>query len=796
MEHICFAIRFITFYYLCPFQIIPTMTKISLFFTIFLSSFWLFSQSISDTIHVTHYNINLSITNLPQHQIQGYTTLSVLPKINGITFINLHLQGLSVDSVHVNTISVPFNYQSPFLQIPTSPLNIVDTQYVSVYYKGNPIADPYWGGFFFSGSYAYNMGVGMQSIPPSFGRCWFPCIDDFNDKATYQFHIETDSNKMAVCGGLLTDSLTLPSGNKRWTWTLTDPIPTYLASVAVGPYSKYSDTILVQNGIVPIEIYASAAQLPQLPASFINLKKVILGFEQKFGAYRWQRVGYVLVPFNAGAMEHATNIAYPSSAVNGTLANQSLWIHELSHSWFGNLLTCSEATTMWINEGFARYAEIIADEILDTTGTTALNTFRSLHRSVLKNAHIDDDGYFALDQVPANATYGTTTYDKGGIVVHSLRGYLGDSLFFSGLKTLFDQNEFGSLNSVELFQKLSEITNVDLTHFYEGWVHQPGFLHFSIDSIIPMNQQDGYILSMKQKLFHALYLADNNKVDVAFYSNTGDYHFIPQVQFSGESDYVQVSLPFHPDFWILDPNEKLADAIIDYTVSVPDVGLVSCNDAYFKVKSVVASDTSLIRVEYNLATPDPLRSPNPNVFRISNHHYWKVEFLENHITSGELQFRYASNGASSPDADLMNGFTKDDLILLYRRNATQDWQIIPSSVTGNPYLGTLTVNQMLAGEYLLAVGNDQVGMHQNEQEIPFEIFPNPATNILFYTIPKPINTNVNIEFYDPNGKLLSQTPIHSNVGQMDISTLNIGIFFVVWTQNGQKMGSKKITKLN
>lgn len=771
------------------------MIKISLFFIIFCLSTPLFAQLGTDSIHVAHYNINLSITNLTQQQIQGYTTLTIVPKMDGLTSFHLDLQGLIVDSVFLNNWPVPFTYQSPLLQLSTPVLNQSDTQQVTVFYHGSPVSDPYWGGFFFSGSYAYNMGVGMQSVPHSFGRCWFPCIDDFNDKATYQFHIESDSNKMAVCGGVLTDSITLPSGNKRWSWTLTDPIPTYLASVAVGPFVRFADTVHLNTGIIPIEIYTSSTQQHHIPGSFQNLKQVIRGFEAMFGAYRWQRVGYVMVPFNAGAMEHATNIAYPISAVNGTLANQSLWIHELSHSWFGNLLTCSEAPTMWINEGFARYAEIIADQILDSTGNIAKNTFRTLHRSVLKNAHLDDDGYFALDQVPANATYGTTTYDKGGVVVHSLRGYLGDSLFFFGLKTLFDQNEFGSLNSSELFQKLSQITHVDLTGFYNGWVHQPGFLHFSLDSIIPMNQQDGYVLSMKQKLYHALNFSNDNKVDIAFYSNTGEYHFIPHVNFSGESAYVQVSIPFQPDFWILDPNEKLADAMIDYLISLPEVGLINCSEANFKIKSISGTDTSLIRVEYNLVAPDPLRLPNNHIYRISDRHYWKIEFVDNYITSGEMIFRYNATNVTAPDYDLMQGFTKEDLILLYRRNAQSDWQIIPSITTGNPYTGQLTISTIQPGEYTLSIGQDNVIVQENSSQNGCELYPNPVSNTLFYHLDQQNVTNTVLEFYDFNGKLIHQSELRTVVGQTDISFLHPGVYLVYLIQNKKKIWSTKITKL-
>lgn len=756
-----------------------------------------YSQNRLDSIHIAHYDINLSIVNLTQHQITGFTELSVVPQINGIQQFRIDLQQLVVDSVLLNGSSTTFIHQSPVLKINTPPLVLNDTLSVKVFYHGTPPQDPYWGGFFFTTTYAYNMGVGMQSVPPSFGRCWYPCIDDFNDKATYTFNIETDSDKKAICGGILTDSLTLTNGNKLWKWTLTDPIPTYLSSVAVGPYVSYLDTVHLNNGAISIEIYGAATSINLVPGSFANLKKVVRGFEQKFGTYQWQRIGYVLVPFNAGAMEHATNIGYPASSVNGNTSQQSLLIHELSHSWFGNLLTCSEPQTMWINEGFARYSEIIADEILDTTGITATQNFISLHRSVLKNAHADDGGYYALDGVPQSVTYGTTTYDKGGIVAHSLRSYLGDSLFFFGIKTLFEQNLFLNVNSPQFFDKLSVITGVDLNDFYLGWVHQPGFLHFSVDSVIPMAQQDKYAISMKQKLYHANYFANQNRVDVAFYSNSGDYFLAENITFSGESGYPQVLIPFQPDFWIVDPNYKLSDAIIDYRIKLPTTGSITCNDAFFRAKSISNADTTLLNVEYNLVAPDPLRISNPNVYRISDHHYWKLEYPTGIPMNGEFHFKYSNSGTTAPDFNLLQGYTKDDLILLYRRNATQNWTIFASTVQGNQYTGYVITAITLPGEYMLAVGiNNHIGIKDNAPYKPIEVYPNPTSGTLFSYPISPEWETSKMEIFDQNGRFMESKQCIVPVTTFDVSAFESGVYLLVFTNSKNQKYKTKITILN
>ena len=183
-------------------------------------------------------------------------------------------------------------------------------------------------------------------------------------------------------------------------------------------------------------------------------------------------------------MEHVDNICYPMFAVDGTTSYEDLMVHEFVHMWFGNQITPSGPEQLWLKEGFAVYSEIIAKEYLQPNSGIAAAEKRDLHRSVIKSTHVNDGGYYPLDQIPQPITYGSHTYDKGALVVHSLRGYMGDSLFYASLRTLLQQEKFGNVNSLEFFQKMSTISGMDLLEFFYGWIHQPGFLHFQIDSVV------------------------------------------------------------------------------------------------------------------------------------------------------------------------------------------------------------------------------------------------------------------------------------------------------------------------
>ena len=356
-----------------------------------------FAQQRTDSVHVAHYDINLSVVDFTTKVIDGYTDLTVVAKVGNLSQIRLDLMALTTDSVKVNQQPATFSHiwQSLLVNVPT--MQSGDTATVRVYYHGVPAHDDYFGGFYFTGGYAYNVGVALSDIPHSYGRCWYPCLDEFTDKSSYGFHIRTQSNHKAVCNGLLTDSLTLADSTRLWTWQLDEMIPAYLVSMAVGDYLCYADTFQGMQATIPIQIYAAPNIYPNIPASFANLKEVLRQDEAHFGPYRWPRVGYVCVGMTGGAMEHATNIALPNAAVNGTLAYETTIMHELFHHWFGDLITCERPEEMWINEGFADYSEALLMEWLYTTEiyNTYADYIRDEHINTLQNLAKQDGGLYA-----------------------------------------------------------------------------------------------------------------------------------------------------------------------------------------------------------------------------------------------------------------------------------------------------------------------------------------------------------------------------------------------------------------
>jgi len=329
---------------------------------------------------------------------------------------------------------------------------------------------------------------------------------------------------------------------------------------------------------------------------------------------------------------------------------------------------------------------------------------------VLRNAHKDDGNYLALNNIPQDVTYGTTAYDKGGIIAHTLRHYMGDTLFFAGLKALFNEYAFKNINSVQFFDFLSQTTGMDLTDFFEAFVNQPGFLHYSIDSVRFFPTPNHSKVYIRQKLHQATQFCNSNRLELTFFGNNSALH-TQHVTFSGEYGVVEVSIPFEPVFGVVDFYEKIADAIIDYNLKISTTGSKNCTYANVVVNVSEVSNETFVRIEHNLVAPDPLKNDNPNIYRISNNHYWRIEYLPQGNFNGAFLFAYLANNANDLDYSLLQGYTANDLLLLYRRDASEDWRMIPFQNIGN-YLRT---SQFLPGEYTLAVGRYEVAISKRKR---------------------------------------------------------------------------------
>ncbi len=756
----------------------------------------------SDSVDVTHYIISLDITDFGGRTISGNCEVDFTAKVD-LNELKLDLLALAVDSVIVNGLQVLFSHNDTLLRV-TLPqtLNSGQSLKVKVFYGGRPVIDDTgWGGFYFNGNYAFNLGVGFGADPHNYGRPWHPCVDNFVERATYEYYITTRAGDAAACGGLLIGQQPNTNGTITWHWEQNQSIPTYLASVAVADYAFVNTTFSGVNGAIPIQLAARATDTTKLKTAFINLDNNIEGFEARFGPYMWERVGFAIVPFTGGAMEHACNIAYPLASINGT-PDENLMAHELSHHWFGNLVTCKTAEDMWLNEGWASFSAFVFQEWVYGRDKY-LDELRATHHEVLRYTHIRDAGYRAVSGVPHEYTYGSTVYDKGALVAHALRGYMGDQAFFDCITSYLGMYQFNHATSNDLRDHMATCSGIDLNAFFTNWVFAEGFTDFVIDENTGTMNNGVYEgkLTIRQKLKAAPSYYTDVPVEVSFYDKDRS-RVIKLVFMNGSCGDWNYTLPFEPLFIALDRDELLTDANTSYAITIGQTGTYDFKEALMEVKVNAISDSALVLVEHHFTAPNPM-APEPQGFHLSKERFWVVDGIWPTGFGAEATIDY--NGSTSVtngyyDNELITN-TEDSLRLMYRPDGVSAWQVHPdyqliTQVSTTNARGQMVINDLQKGQYTLAIydaarANDPEDVNAEacmvitsvEEQIAvnsFKIYPNPGSDTFYIELNGVPSEPLEFVLLDYAGRSLKNMTLAAGSKQLrfQVNDLPQGVYFI------------------
>lgn len=761
----------------------------------------------SDTIDVKIYKLFIDVTDFNTNIIKASCQVNFESKMNNVSGISLDLLNLQVDSVKYQGQHANHTYNGVLLRInfPTT-LNQFDEDSVIVYYQGTPVTDASgFGGFYFQNGFAYNLGVGFEANPHNFGRVWHPCFDNFVERAQYEMTFRTTGTKRAYANGLITHEDTSVPGEMLRTWLITDPIPSYLACFTVGDYTHVTqnyESPLYGNSI-PVMLVARPQDTTGMKTSFNNLFDMMEVYEAQFGPYVWEKISFALVPFNSGAMEHATLVAYPQSIGAGNTTFDWLIAHELSHHWWGNLVTCKTASDMWINEGFAVYSEAIYFEGANGYNSY-LNDLKNKHRLVLQRAHFNDGGFFPISGVPNGAVYGDHSYRKGAIMLHNMRTYIGDEAFFEALQAMQSDFAHSAVDAYEVRDKIAEVSGIDMTDFFDDWVFQPGFVGVILDSfqVIPNGEQFDVIVSMRQKLRMADNFFSAFPMQVSFVEDV-ENEIHETFTFSGEQMTATFTVPFAPKMVYLNGNDGIMNAVTAHNYLMTENGTILNNYSYSRAISPASNPpgTRLIRIEHCRVAPDDMIDPDLGI-QISTQRYWRVDGVWDEDFSWNTWFvfdgRNSANG--NLDMDLMQNphnlaFIEDSLKLLYRPNPASPWTVVEDADLGTQGSATdgsgrFIKTNVQKGEYTFGFKFSALSLEEIEHS-NFVIFPNPAQGSFTFKAPRQLSGEFTIKIYDNSGrKLNAQTVTDGQIVQLAPSWK--GILRVVLERQGQIIGSQNL----
>jgi hypothetical protein len=760
-----------------------------------------------DSLDILHTTLHLDFTAFSARTLFARADLRIQSKVQGLSAMTFDLEGLAVDSIAIGFSSCSYFQSAKQVRVTfPAPINAADTLTLSFWYHGQPIQNPGdFGGFYWNQQYAFNIGVSFLSQPHNFGRVWFPCYDNFTERSTFSFLVKTLPQHKAFCNGTLT-SQTTSSGFPVWHWQLQPPIPSYLASVAVSAYTTHYDSCVGLEGVVPVQLAAAAADSADLVASFTHLKNALSIFESRFGPYRWERLGYCVVPFNAGAMEHATNIAYMQAVVNGNTDYETLMAHELSHHWFGNLVTCDRAEEMWLNEGWAVFCEHIFLEGLKGPSAYA-EAVRLNHDEVMQFAHVEDSGYHALNNVPQAFTYGPTVYKKGGDVVHTLRTYMGDSLFFTCLQSFLQDHQYSDINSAKLKHYLQQCSGLSSVHdFFRDWVEQPGFVHFRMDRVEQQGNQ--LLVAIRQQLRHAVQLFQGVPLDVTAWSSSG-VSFTQRVIWNSSDRCASFVIPLPSGFdvaWVsLDFYEKLSDAISDNWKKIGSTGTHVFPSAKCQFLVTQVSDSALVRAEHHWIAADPFYQPIPGL-HLSDNRYWTIsgDFPADFKSNLRLDYNGSQNANGWLDNTLITQ-PEDSIVLLYRPDPLTDWTLADSFSLFKQGSATNKIGYIIAytirkGDYALGIWDhsrptpvrqpdDCLISHANDFSADhFQLYPVPARQELLVEFPYSAQRIIDLQTME--GQLIRQERSTDKKISLGLRSLSAGLYMIT-VREGEKNTSRK-----
>ncbi|MDQ3191420.1 MAG: T9SS type A sorting domain-containing protein, partial [Bacteroidota bacterium] len=375
------------------------------------------------------------------------------------------------------------------------------------------------------------------------------------------------------------------------------------------------------------------------------------------------------------------------------------------------------------------------------------------------------------------------------VVAHTLRAYLGDALFFSGLSSVLNNNQFTHINSYDFRNALSASTGLDLTDFFNDWVFNPGFPHFSIDSVRSAPSGLNYEINVyvKQKLKGAPAFYTNVPMQISFMDDA--WNSIDQnIVLSGQYSSFNFTLPFNPVFTTLNGDSKINQAVSDEQKVIKTTGSHNFALARMLLNVSSVSDSALIKVEHNWAAPDDFWYLTPGL-TISDYRYWKIDGIlpENFKANSRIYYdgRLTTGGGGGYLDNSLLGAIEDSIILLYRKDPSENWreyEYYTQNQLGSstPKYGYMTIDTLVFGEYTFAYGDKTTLniVNNSTKENKIIIYPNPASSSFTVDFNNVSNTNYDVNIIDFSGKHVLKTNTSSNKIIIDSSKWNNGFYLV------------------
>jgi aminopeptidase N len=396
---------------------------------------------------------------------------------------------------------------------------------------------------------------------PDRARFWFPSIDHPSDKATASFEVRVPAGWEVISNGLRADRLAGGAQPRDgvWRWSEAVPVPTYtmvigaadFAIANVNPCAKGGNNALHADGCVPISYWVFPADSANGARIFRRADRMVEYYSQRFGPFPYEKLAHVQSATRFGGMENVSAIFYSEQAIaQGQLGEETV-AHETTHQWFGDAVTEADWSHLWLSEGFATYFGIQFFEQAD--GEESFQRLLAESRKGYFESEVTDLAMVDTAAVPDNNLFSllnANSYNKGGQVLHMLRGLLGDDAFFAGIRLYFQRHENGTALTRDLERALEETAGTDLRWFFDQWAYRPGYPVFRVAQRWEAATSEAVVTV--EQVQKAAWPAFRMPIEFEFATSAGPVRRKAEV--SGRRIEVRFTLPSRPTGVILDPD--------------------------------------------------------------------------------------------------------------------------------------------------------------------------------------------------------------------------------------------------
>ena len=435
-----------------------------------------------DTWRPTHYLVNIALTE-QLSEISSATARIYVEMLKPARVIDLDFGELTIDDVTLDSKPIPFTHKDGKLLITLAePARAGDRLALSVNYHGKPKD-----GLVFTADKDGKPAIIGDNWPDRVHH-WIPVLDHPSAKATITFNITAPAAQEVVANGRLDHVETTASGQRTWTYSEGVPIPPYCMIIGVGQFARVQPP---ERALTPLSYYVPLSERELALKGFSPTIPSLDFFTETIAPYPYEKLAMIVGATRFGGMENSSAIVFTSNLLSRSspvgmsktygipFNNVTLIAHEVAHQWFGDSVTESTWSDLWLSEGFATYFAGLfvqryeSEEAFQRYMRDAAATVFAYERSK-RTPIFDRDTESLMELLNAN------NYQKGAWVLHMLRSSLGDDVFFRGIRAYYESHKNSVASTEDLRAALEKASGKNLRPFFARWVYDSGHPQYEL----------------------------------------------------------------------------------------------------------------------------------------------------------------------------------------------------------------------------------------------------------------------------------------------------------------------------